>query len=244
MMRAGRNGGGGGRPAAGLHGRVIPTTGYGLTETTSAVMLNAAEDFLARPSGIGWPLPTVQIRVCDETGQEVPSGTPGELWVRGPQVASGYFGASSVENSAFSNGWFRTGDLVTRGEDGFVELVGRLKDIIIRGGENIQCAEVEAVLDEHPDVLESAVFGVPDPLYGEEVSAVVRPRPGCEVHPQTIIEFARDNLAGFKVPKNLTISIAPLPRNAAGKLVKSRLRNDDTSRNASQNAAVCERKEK
>ncbi|WKN61379.1 class I adenylate-forming enzyme family protein [Rhodococcus opacus] len=204
-------------------GRVVPTTGYGLTETTSAVLLNTGAEFVDRPSGIGRLLPTVEIHICDGQGQPVDPGAVGELWVRGPQVAAGYYRLESATEAAFGDGWFRTGDLVIQSADGFVELVGRLKDVIIRGGENVYCAEVESVLEDHPDVIEAAIVGRPHELLGEEVEAVVRLHSGRDIGGDQLIEFAAARLATFKVPRHVTISPEPLPRNAAGKLMKREL---------------------
>jgi long-chain acyl-CoA synthetase len=201
-------------------GRVNPATAYGLTETTSAVLSNSGVDFLTRPTSIGRPLPTVEIRVCDEDRHPVPVGTAGELWIRGPQVAAGYHRRPEDTAEAFPDGWFRTGDLVTQEEDGFVHLVGRLKDVLIRGGENVYCAEVESALEDHPDVLEAAVVGRPHPTLGEEVDAVVRLRHGRSLEDRQLIAFVSDRLAAFKVPTRVVFTEGPLPRTASGKLLK------------------------
>ncbi len=204
-------------------GDVVPTTGYGLTETTSAVLLNTGADFVNKPGSVGKPLPTVQIRVCDQDGRDLPTGVPGELWIRGPQVAAGYYGSTGDTAESFPNGWFRTGDQVVVDDDGFVQLVGRLKDVVIRGGENVYCAEVEVVLEDHPNVMEAAVIGRPHALLGEEIEAVVRLHPGHALDSQRLTEFVAPRLAAFKVPKYITFTDEPLPRNAAGKLVKREL---------------------
>lgn len=203
---------------------VIPVTGYGLTETTATVTTISGEDFVDRPTSIGRPLPTVSIRVVDPAGDDVAAGDAGELLVRGAQVARGYLNRPDETAQAFADGWFHTGDLVRADEQGFLYLVGRLKDVVIRGGENISAGEVESVLSAHSAIAECAVIGVPHPRLGEEVCAVIRVRGGHHVSSQQLTAFAAEHLAAFKVPAHYVWCDTALPRNAAGKIVKSELR--------------------
>jgi long-chain acyl-CoA synthetase len=204
-------------------GQVSPGTGYGSTETTSTVLTITGADFLARPTSVGRPLPTVEIRVRDEHGNAVLPGGIGELQVRGPQIARGYDRSPAETATAFVDGWYRTGDQVTLDEDGFVHLVGRLKDIVIRGGENVHCAEVERALYEHPDILEAAVIGRPHATLGEEVAAVIRLRPGRSLDGPAVAALLRARLAPFKIPTSFRFTLEPLPRTATGKILKAEL---------------------
>jgi len=167
----------------GTFGQLIaPTNGYGLTETTSAVTTNIGADYLAHPDSVGRLVPTADVLVVDPgSGDPVPDGEIGELWFRGPNVVRGYWNDPVATEAAFTDGWFHSGDL-GRVEDGWVYVVDRMKDVVIRGGENIYCAEVEAALFEHPSVADVALVGVPDAVLGEEAVAVVVPGPArCPV---------------------------------------------------------------
>ncbi|MGQ4601314.1 AMP-binding protein [Nocardia sp. R6R-6] len=207
-----------------LGGGVRPVTGYGLTETTSTVTTISGPEFVRRPTSIGRPLPTVEVRVTDSNGRDVPVGTAGELLVRGAQVARSYLDRPEETRAAFNGGWFRTGDLVRADDEGFLYIVGRLKDVVVRGGENISSGEVESVLSIHPAVAESAVIGVPHPRLGEEVCAVVRLNKGYTIGPDELRAFTAERLAAFKVPATIVLTTVPLPRNASGKLVKSQVK--------------------
>ncbi len=155
-----------------------PANGYGLTETTSAVVINAGQDYFTHPDSIGRPVVGADVKIVDPDGNEVPNGDVGELWVRGPNVVDGYWNKPEETAAAFTDGWFHSGDLAHRDDDGFFYVVDRLKDVVIRGGENVYSAEVEAVLFEHPAVQDVAIIGLPHDVYGEEVVAVVNLRPG------------------------------------------------------------------
>nr|WP_239520505.1 AMP-binding protein [Blastococcus saxobsidens] len=197
--------------------------GYGLTETCSMITYLGGADALAHPSSVGRPLPITELRLVDpSTGEEVPPGETGEIAVRGPQVASGYWAPSSLRPLTDEDGWFRTGD-AARLEDGFVILQDRLKDVIKRGGESIYCIEVEDVLHQHPAVLEAAVLGVPDPVYGETVAAHVVLRQGTEATAEEITDFCRSRLAAFKAPRTVHFR-SELPRNPGGKVLKALMR--------------------
>ncbi|HEY2100810.1 MAG TPA: class I adenylate-forming enzyme family protein, partial [Pseudonocardia sp.] len=206
---------------------VAPANGYGLTETTSAVVTNGGADYLAHPDSVGRCVPGADLRVVDPgTGDDLPGGDIGELWFRGPNVVRGYWNDPAATGAAFTDGWFHTGDL-GRVLDGWVYVVDRIKDVVIRGGENIYCAEVEAVLFEHPSVADVAIVGVPDRSLGEEAVAVVQLRPGAVTGPSAAAALRghlAERLAGFKVPRYVVFRSAPLPRTATGKVLKRDLR--------------------
>jgi acyl-CoA synthetase (AMP-forming)/AMP-acid ligase II len=196
----------------------IPRTGYGMTETTSGVVAISGADLVERPSSVGRPLPTVEIAILDGSGREVARGAEGEVAVRGPQVVRGYTGVSDDQN--FKDGWFRTGDLGRVDADGFIHLVGRLKDVVIRGGENINCSEVEGCLEAHPDVVEAATIGAPHSTLGEELVAIVRVATGSTVDAEELRRYVGGKLAAFKVPARVAVVPDPLPRTPSGKIVK------------------------
>lgn len=207
---------------------VAPSNGYGLTETTSAVVSNTGADYVRHPDSVGRCMPGADLRVVDPaSGQPVPDGTVGELWFRGPNVVRGYWNNPEATAAAFVDGWFRTGDLGYV-RDGWVHVVDRLKDVVIRGGENVYCAEVEAALFDHPGVADVAVVGVPHDVLGEQVAAVVYPR-GSDVMADEIREHAAQRLSAFKVPEHVVFVREPLPRTATGKVLKRRLRDELTA---------------
>jgi acyl-CoA synthetase (AMP-forming)/AMP-acid ligase II len=198
--------------------RVTPRTGYGLTETTSGVVSISAADFAEHPDSVGRPLPTAEVAILGEEGQRLGVDEEGEIAIRGPQVVAGYLGMPDAAD--FRDGWFHTGDLGKIDDAGLIYIVGRLKDTVIRGGENIQCAEVEAVLNAHPDVVEAAALGAPHPKLGEELVAVVRLRPGSRLDAEELRGFAAGHLAAFKVPVRIALIDDALPRTSTGKVVK------------------------
>jgi long-chain acyl-CoA synthetase len=198
--------------------QVTLRTGYGLTETTSGVISVSAADFANHPAAVGRPLPTAQVVLLGDDGKPVAPGAEGEIAIRGPQVVRGYYGV--VDAPEFRDGWFRTGDLGRIDDEGLIYIVGRLKDVVIRGGENINCAEVEAALTAHDDVVEAAALGRPHDTLGEELVAVVRLRPGSTLQEGQLRAFVADRLAGFKVPVQIALTDEPLPRTQTGKLVK------------------------
>jgi acyl-CoA synthetase (AMP-forming)/AMP-acid ligase II len=197
--------------------------GYGGTETTSAVVQNLGAEYAARPDSVGRPNLTAELRVLGPDGTSLPSGQVGELAFRSPQVVKGYWNNPVATKESFSGGWFRTGDLGYVDAEGFVYVVDRLKDVVIRGGENVYCAEVEAVLVEHPGVEDVAVIGLPDDAMGERVCAVVVPRLGTQLQLADLREFAAARLAGFKCPEALWVT-QELPRTATDKVSKGELR--------------------
>lgn len=207
-----------------FEGRVTPTTGYGLTETTGGVIAISGAEFVARPDAIGRALPTVEIRLVDEADRDVASGDPGEILVRAPQVMGGYYRDAEASTHALAGGWFHTGDVARLDESGLYALVGRIKDIVIRGGENIPCAQVEACILEHADVIEAAALGVPHDTLGEELAAIVRVQPESRLAPEALRQFVGARLAAFKVPAYVELTTEPLPRTASGKLLKPSLK--------------------
>jgi long-chain acyl-CoA synthetase len=207
-----------------FHDRVIPGNGYGLTETTAGCIAGAGEEYLNNPGSIGRPLPGMEVRIVDVDGSEAPGGVVGEIVVRGPSVCDGYWQNDSETARSFDHGWFHTGDLGRVDENGLYYVVDRIKEVIIRGGENIFCPEVEATLEAHPDVLEAAVFGLPDEKYGEIVGAVVRCRSSSVLDVEQLRAYAREHLAYFKVPERIVITGNDLPRTASGKVLKRDLR--------------------
>ncbi len=201
-----------------------PSNGYGLTETSSVTTSNGGADYLRRPDSVGVPVPVCDVKVVDEFGNEVPQGEVGELWIKGPNVVRGYWGKPEATAQTFSDGWLRTGDVARIDKEGFIFIVDRAKDMIIRGGENVYCSEVEAAIFEHPAVLDAAVIGVPHEVLGEEVGAVVQLKPGQRATAEDVQAHVRGRLAAFKVPAHIWFRSEDLPRNAAGKLLKRELR--------------------
>ena len=197
--------------------------GYGLTETTSAVVTNVGVEFVERPDSVGRPNLTADLKVVDPEGNALGVGEVGELAFRSPQVVKGYWGDDDATAAVFVDGWFHSGDVGYLDPDGFVYVVDRIKDVVIRGGENVYCAEVEAVLFEHPDIAEVAVVGVTEPGLGERVCAVVVPRAGQRPDLQGVRSFATQHLATFKCPEALLL-VDGLPKTATEKVAKNVLR--------------------
>lgn len=197
--------------------------GYGGTETTSAVVANVGIEFVARPDSVGRPNLTADVRVVGPDDTVLPPGGIGELCVRSPQVVRGYWNDPVATAAAFRDGWFHTGDVGYVDDDGFVYVVDRLKDVVIRGGENVYCAEVEAVLHEHPDVAEVAVVGLEERALGERVCAAVVLRPGATPDLDGLRSFAARRLAAFKLPEALAV-VEALPVTPTGKVAKRELR--------------------
>lgn len=206
--------------------------GYGMTETCSLVTQNTAEDHRNRPDSIGRAVPVCDLRVADGDGNEVAPGEEGELWVRGANVVAGYWNDPAATRASFVDGWLKTGDVVRMDDAGFVYLVDRLKDVVIRGGENVYCAEVEDALLAHPGVIESAVIGLPHDELGEIVAACVQRRAGAQVETQALRASVAERLAAFKIPEFIEVRENALPRNAAGKVIKRTLREEMMARYA------------
>ncbi|HYC55892.1 MAG TPA: class I adenylate-forming enzyme family protein [Candidatus Binatia bacterium] len=203
-----------------------PSNGYGLTETSSVSTMNAGYDYLRKPDSVGVPIPVCDVKVVDEEGNALPAGEVGELWIKGPNVVKGYFNKPKETEASFTDGWLHSGDLARIDDEGFVYLVDRAKDLLIRGGENISSVEVEAALFEHPAVTDAAVIGIPHQVLGEEVGAVVHLAQGASVTEDELKRHVADRLAGFKVPVRIWFYAEPLPRNPAGKILKRELKKE------------------
>ncbi|MEV6553085.1 class I adenylate-forming enzyme family protein [Streptomyces sp. NPDC051597] len=201
--------------------RMEPRNGYGLTETSGGVLANFGAEYRRWPDSVGRPTPTTEVRVVGEDGADVPEGEVGELWLRAQANVRGYWNDPDATARAFVGGWFRTGDLAVA-RDGRIAVVDRIKDMVIRGGENVYCVEVESVLHGHPAVLDAAVVGVAHAELGEEVAAVVRV--ASPVTPEELRAYAARVLAAYKVPAHVLARTGPLPRNATGKVLKRELR--------------------
>jgi acyl-CoA synthetase (AMP-forming)/AMP-acid ligase II len=196
--------------------------GYGLSECTVVCTLNPLHG-TRKAGSVGVPVPGVEVRVADETDRLLPAGQPGEVVVRGPNVMRGYLGRPEESAQVLRGGWLHTGDIGRLGDDGYLTLVDRVKDLIIRGGENIYPKEIEDILYTVPAVLEAAVVGQPDPVFGEQPVAFVTLRSGFDVVPEDLIEHCRESLARYKVPREVYIE-EMLPKNAVGKIAKPELR--------------------
>ncbi|WP_336629605.1 MULTISPECIES: long-chain-fatty-acid--CoA ligase [unclassified Microbacterium] len=198
--------------------------GYGLSECSPVLMANPVADNRV-PGTVGLPLPGTECRVVDpdEPTKDVEPGQPGELVVRGPQVFSGYYGKPEETEAVFADGWFRTGDIVTIDEGGFVRIVDRIKELIITGGFNVAPTEVEGALRQHPDVIDAAVVGLPSEHSGEEVVAAIVVDPGTDVDVEAIREFARGILTPYKVPRRIFV-VDELPTSLIGKVLRRQVK--------------------
>ena len=224
--------GGGGAPAPPqLVGRVAssfatakPSIGYGMTETNAYGPGNSGVDYESHPTSTGRSTPILKLEIRDPDGKAVPVGERGEIWMKGPNLIRGYWNRPDATAETIVDGWLRTGDLGRVDDEGFVYIEDRAKDMILRGGENVYSAEVEAAIYEHPDVYEAAVFGVPHERLGEEVAAAVVARAGRTIDPGQFSSFLAERIAPFKVPTKVVAFSEPLPRNPAGKILKRQLR--------------------
>lgn len=207
-----------------MHAEEI-TICYGMTETSPVSTMTRRDDDLARrTSTVGRPLPHTEVKVTDpDTGAIVPTGTPGELCSRGYLVMPGYWEDDAATSRSIRRGWMHTGDLAVMDEDGYLNIVGRLTDMVIRGGENIYPREIEEVLFEHPAVASVQVVGVPDARLGEELAAFVVLRPGTSASEDDIRSFCRERLARFKVPRHVCF-VDDFPMTVTGKVQKFKLR--------------------
>jgi long-chain acyl-CoA synthetase len=201
-----------------------PGNGWGMTETCATATLNIGEDYVLRPSSAGAPPGAVELKICDPDGNELPPGSVGELWCKSPSNCRLYWNRPDATAETFRNGWVVTGDLARIDEEGFLFLVDRAKDMLIRGGENVYCIEVENALYDHPAVMDAAVVGIPHKILGEEVGAVVQLKPGKTATEAELRAHVSGQLAAFKVPVEIQFQDDPLPRNANGKIMKAELR--------------------
>lgn len=200
---------------------------YGMTEATGSVTIlgptfhDSRHPHLLR--SVGKPLPGFTIDIRGATGEPLAFGAPGEIWISGPSMTREYWGRPEATAEALIDGWYRSGDGGRLDADGFLYLTDRIKDMIVTGGENVYPAEVEAALRDHPAIVDCAVFGLPDPKWGEGVCAAVELRAGYIVTPEEVISFARENLAAYKIPRRIELGVA-LPRTASGKVQRGALR--------------------
>jgi acyl-CoA synthetase (AMP-forming)/AMP-acid ligase II len=207
---------------------------YGLTETNAIVNLTPGDHRRAlaenpdRLLAAGRPLPACGVRVVDEDGADVEPGIVGEILLRGPHLLDGYWHNPIATAETLRDGWLWTGDAGCLDSDGYLYVRDRIKDVIITGGENVYSREVESVLFEHPDLVDAAVIGVPDEMWGEAVKAIIVAAPGVTVDPADIISFCRERVANYKCPKTVDI-VTELPRNPSGKVLKRMLRDRYTS---------------
>ena len=195
-----------------------------MTEVCGIITSNAGDFFVGKPESAGPYMPSFEAKCVDDAGDTVASGETGELWVRGAAVIKGYINRPDATAAAITDGWLHTGDIARIDSDGFVYIVDRKKDMVLRGGENVYCAEVEAALYRHPAVAECSVFGVADERLGEEVGAALRLKADVQVTPAALRAHCAELIAGYKVPRYLWFQAEPLPRNASGKFLKRELR--------------------
>jgi long-chain acyl-CoA synthetase len=222
--------GGGGAPRAPEQVRqidasftqAIPNIGWGMTETNAIGAGIVGQDYLDHPSSSGHCSQVLELRVTDESGRVLPPGERGELWVRGTSVFTGYWNNPDANRQSFDGDWFRTGDGAIIDAEGYLYIVDRLKDLIIRGGENIGCGAVEAALVMHPEVIEASVYAVPDERLGEEVGATVYGTDQLDV--DELRGFLEGHLAKFEIPRYIERANAPLPRTPSGKILKREIK--------------------
>jgi len=201
-----------------------PSTGYGLTEVNGAITINSAHFFLAKPESAGPALPVMETRIVGEDGVDQLPNHLGELWVRGANVFRGYLNQPEANREVLTDGWFHTGDIGYLDDDGFLFLVDRAKDMVLRGGENVYSAEVEAAIYKHPAVAEAAVFAVPDERLGEVVGAAILLLADRTLSADELREHVSEHIAAYKVPSHIWFVDEPFPQNANGKFLKRKLR--------------------
>jgi long-chain acyl-CoA synthetase len=199
---------------------------YGLTETSSVATVISGQDARDKPTSVGPPVPTVHVKIVGDDGNEVGPGQTGEVCISGPILMAGYWNKPEATAEAIRDGWLHTGDIGHLDDEGFLFITDRKKDMIIRGGENIYCVEIEQRLVDHPEIADAAIIGVPHPELGEEVKAVVQVEDGSELTEAEVRQWVADGLAAFKVPTYVDIWHDKLPRNASGKLLKNVLRGE------------------
>lgn len=201
-------------------------TGFGMTETSGGVVMATGDAYLSNPRAAGRILPLARIRIMGADGREAEIGAAGAIEVKGPMVMDGYWNDPAGTAAAFRDGWYRTGDIGMLDERGYLTIVDRLTDMVITGGENIYCAEVEAALQEHPQIVEAATYGVPDARLGERLVAVVRLASGVTLGEPAVLDHLEGRIARYKRPTQIRIADTPLPRGTTGKIDKRALRAD------------------
>jgi long-chain acyl-CoA synthetase len=201
-----------------------PNTGYGMTETCGIITAISADFFVDKPESVGRAMPVYETKCVDDDGREVPHGQVGELWVKGAPVIKGYLNRPDATAQSITHGWLHTGDIARIDDDGFIFIVDRKKDMVLRGGENIYCAEVESCIHRHSAVAEVCAFGVPDQRLGEEVGVAVVLRAGEKLSATALREHCAPIMAKHKIPRYVWFLDQPIPRNANGKFLKRELR--------------------
>jgi long-chain acyl-CoA synthetase len=201
-----------------------PGTGWGMTETSSTFTGFQGEDYELRPDSAGPAVPVCEMKIIGEGGKELPAGGVGELWVKGPGVVRGYWRNAEATAQTFIDGWLRTGDIARVDEEGFLYILDRAKDMLIRGGENVYCVEVENALFEHPAVIDAAVVAIAHHSLGEEPGAIVTLKPDMQASEEDLRAFVAARIAAFKVPVKILFSSEMLPRNPNGKILKNELK--------------------
>ena len=201
-----------------------PNAGYGMTETCGLIAALSGEYLVDRPESVGRAMPTFEAKCVDEAGNTVATGTTGELWIRGACVIKGYLNRPEATAETITDGWLHTGDIAYMDEDDFIYLVDRAKDMVLRGGENVYCAEVENAIFACEPVAECVVFAVNDERLGEEVAAVILLKQPGSTEASAIRAHLKQILASYKIPRYIWLVDAPLPRNANGKFVKREIR--------------------
>ncbi|WGM40368.1 class I adenylate-forming enzyme family protein [Caulobacter sp. NIBR1757] len=201
-----------------------PNTGYGMTETCGVITSLSGDFFVDKPASCGRALPNFEAKVVDDFGNALPTGEVGELWVRGSSVIKGYINRPEATAETITDGWLHTGDVARIDEEGFIFLVDRKKDMVLRGGENVYCAEVEAAIYRHAAVAEAVVFGTPDERLGEEVAAAILLRDGHKATADELRDFVASLIARHKAPRYIWFLSENIPRNASGKFLKKDLK--------------------
>jgi len=212
--------------------RGAPGIGYGMTETNAYGPGNSGPDYLRKPRSTGRTIPIMDVKIAGDDGRELPRGGMGEIWFRGPMLIRGYWNKPDATAETIVDGWLRSGDIGRMDEEGFVYVEDRVKDMVLRAGENVYCAEVEAAIYEHPAVHEAAVFGLPHERLGEEVACAVVPKRGADLDPEALGRHLAEHIAPFKIPTAWEVRSEPLPRNASGKILKRGLRDEIVARRA------------
>ena len=202
-----------------------PNIGYGMTETNAFGPGNSGDEYVSHPTSTGLARTSIMdVEIRDESGTAVPVGNRGQIWMKGPNLIRGYWNKPEETAEIIVDGWLASGDLGRIDEDGFLYIEDRAKDMVLRAGENVYCAEVESAIYDHPDVYEAAVFGLPHERLGEEVACVIQMRSGCVLNDEELRDFLAGKLALFKIPSRIAFTDEPLSRNPSGKILKRTLR--------------------
>lgn len=226
-------GGGGSAQPAGMSDLIykklpdgFPGTGYGMTETNAVCCSMSGAAYKYKPASTGTPAPIVEIRICDENGEELNQGEHGEIWIKTPTAIKGYWNKPEANQESFVNGWYRTGDVGYLDEEEFLYITDRIKDMVIRGGENIYSAEIETCISKLEEVAEVAAFGIPHDTLGEELAVTIRVKTGFSLEEQAVKSHCSANLAGFKVPGHVFFRSEEFPINATRKILKKPLKEE------------------